>query len=341
MERLKSDIASKRIRPAYLFYGDEEYLKGYYLDRIEAALTEMYGGCGRATLSDESFSAEGFLNAVQNLGFGAMAQLVVLRNIDLAALASADKALTLDALKELPEGVCVILLYDDRYLESGDYQTRRGRKERMLASCKAATPIEFPIQSDGELTKWLCRRMEAAGSSLPQEAAAYMLTVCDRRMSALIGEVEKLAAYSYGRAVTKKDIDTVCLRSTEANVFDIVRNVLDGKRADALMRIDGCRKNGESSIAVTAALGAAFCELAAAKTAYDAGIRSPDKIAADCGIKASKIGFLREYLRKAPRIDAAKTAAAVITLSEIDAAQKSGGGDPWELLERAVTEITA
>ncbi|MPM49252.1 hypothetical protein SDC9_95980 [bioreactor metagenome] len=341
MERLKSDIGAKRIRPAYLFYGDEEYLKGYYLDRIAAVLAETYGDCGRVTLSDESFSAEGFLDAVQNLGFGAAGELVVLRNIDLTALSGDDKALVLETLKELPEGVCVVLLYDDRYLESGDYQARRGRKERMLASCKEATPIEFPIQSEGELTKWLCRRVEAAGSSLPQEAAGYMLTVCDQRMSALIGEVEKLAAYAYGRPVTKKDIDTVCLRSTEANIFDIVRDVLDGRRADALMRIDGCRKNGESYVAVTAALGAAFCELAAAKTAYDAGIRSPDKIAADCGIKSSKIGFVREYLRKAPRIDAAKTAQAVITLSEVDAAQKSGGGDPWELLERAVTEITA
>lgn len=341
MERLKSDIGAKRIRPAYLFYGDEEYLKGYYLDRIEAVLQEMYGGCGRATLTGENFSAEGFLDATQNLGFGATAQLVVLRNIDLAALAGDDKALIEETLRELPEGVCVILLYDDRYLESGDYQAKKGRKERMLASCKAATPIEFPIQSEGELTKWLCRRMEAAGSSLSPEAAGYLLTVCDRRMSALIGEVEKLAAYAGGLSVTKKDIGTVCLRSTEANIFDIVRFVMDGKRADALMRIDDCRKNGESYVAVTAALGAAFYELAAAKTAYDAGIRSADKVAADCGIKQSKIGFVREYLRKAPRIDAAKTAAAVITLSEVDAAQKSGGGDPWEVLERAVTEITA
>jgi len=341
MERLKSELGAKRIRPAYLFYGDEEYLKGYYLDRIAAVLAEMYGDCGRVTLSDENFTAERFLDAVQNLGFGAAGELVVLRNIDLTALSSEDKELIEEAIREMPEGVCVVLLYDDRYLESGDYQARRGRKERMLANCKAATPIEFPIQSEAELTKWLCRRMEAAGSTLPEGAAAHMLTVCDRRMSALIGEVEKLAAYAAGRPVTKKDIDAVCLRSTEANIFDIVRFVMDGKGADALMRIDDCRKNGESYVAVTQALGAAFCELAAAKAAYDAGIRSPDKIAADCGIKASRTWIIRDYLRRAPRTDAAKTEAAVITLSEVDAAQKSSGGDPWEVLERAVAEITS
>lgn len=341
MERLKSDIGAKRIRPGYLFYGDEEYLKGYYLDRIEAVLTEMYGGCGRATLTDENFSAEGFLDAVQNLGFGATAQLIVLRNIDIAVFGADDLTLIEDTIKELPEGVCVILLYDDRFLESGEYQAKKGRKERMLASCKAATPIEFPIQSEAELTKWLCRRMEAAGASLSPLMAEHMLEVCDRRMSALIGEVEKLTAYSGSRPVTKKDIDTVCLRSTEANIFDIVRLVLDGKRSDALMRIDDCRKNGESPIAVTAALGASFSELAAVKAAYDAGIRSAEKIATDFGVKASRTWIIRDYLRRSPRTDAAKTEAAVITLSEVDAAQKSGGGDPWEVLERAVAEITS
>ncbi|HWP79755.1 MAG TPA: DNA polymerase III subunit delta [Candidatus Acidoferrum sp.] len=340
MDRLKNDIASKRIRPCYLFYGDEEYLKEHYLDRIAATLEEAYGTCGRATLSDENFSAESFLDAVSNLGFGAAAQLVVLRNIDFAELAADDKALIESTVAELADGVCAVLLYDDRYLERGDYQARRGRKERMLSAVKTATAIEFPLQSEGELTKWLSRRMEAAGATLPPGAAGYLLTVCDRRMSALIGEVEKLAAYAAGRPVTKEDIDIVCMRSSEAGIFDIARFMMDGKRAKALMRIDECRKNGESYVAVTAALGAAFSELAAAKTAYDAGIRSAEKVAADFGIKNSKLGFLREYLRKAPGLDAAKAAAAVITLCEVDAAQKGGGGDPWELLDRAVMEIT-
>ncbi len=339
MERLKSDIGAKRIRPAYLFYGDEEYLKDHYLDRIAETLAAAYGGCGHVTLTDENFSAEVFLDAAQNLGFGAAGALVVLRNIDLAGLPGDDRELIEQTISELPEGVCVVLLYDDRYLESGDYQVKKGRKERMLSSCKAATPIEFPIQSEGELTKWLSRRVAAAGSSLPEGAARYLLTVCDRRMSGLIGEAEKLAVYASGREITTDDIDAVCTRDTSANLFDIVRFVIDGKVADALRRIDDCRKNGESYVAVTAALGAAFSELAAAKAAYDAGICSAEKVVADCGIKPSKTNFVRDYLRRAPRIDAAKTESAVIKLCEVDAAQKGGGGDPWELLERAVMEI--
>ena len=338
MERIKSDLRQKNIRPLYLFYGDEEYLKSYYIDEIAAALSELYGGCGRAVLTDEDFSMESFLDSVQNLGFGATAQLVVLRNVDIA-LFSADAKNQFDtAIEELSDGVCVVLLYDDRYLESGDYNVLRRKKERMLSVCNRSSAIEFPFQSDHELANWLIRRAAAADTELPRNVALYILDVCDRRMSGLVGEIEKLSAYAHGRTATKADVDAVCLRDLEANIFDIVRLVINGQCEKALIKIDGCRKNNESAIAITSALGSAFCELAAAKTAFDAKIKSADKVVLDFGIKATKTGFMRDYLSKAPTLDFSRITSAVITLHEVEVTQKQSG-DEWELLELAVMEL--
>ncbi len=339
MDRLKAAIKSGKLSPIYMFYGAEDYLKFYYTDEIEKLLKSANGSAERITLEAAEFDIDEFYDSLRNVGFFGASKLFILRNLNIDGMTATDKEKFFEATEDMDGSQSVVLLYDDNYLETGDYNAKKRRKEKLLASCDKALKVEFRLQSDDELAKWLSRRVTAAGATLPRDVAMYILSVCDRRMSSLVGETEKLGTYAAGREVTKDDVDRLCIRSFDADIFNIVSLVQSKNLSEALRKIEICKGNDESPIGIVAALGASFYEACATKAAYDAGIRSADKIAADFGIKANKLWLVREWLGKAARLDGDFLSRALTEVHEVDLAQKTGDGDKWELLERLVMEL--
>ena len=174
-----------------------------------------------------------------------------------------------------------------------------------------------------------------------EEALDYLLSRCDNKMTALAGELEKLAVLCGapgGGRVTRADVQSVAMPALAADIYEIVSCMTQRDYAGALRRLDACRKNRENPVAVTAALGTAFCELLFAKAAADAG---KTDVEADFKIRPSKRYFIRQYLRAAPGMDRNYAQMAVRVLAEVDILQKSSAADPWLLLEQGMERIHA
>lgn len=338
---LRRDLAAGRLSPCYLFYGEEDYLKRHYIDRVRQALEQAHGPAALTFLDEESFSLDRFYDATENLSFGVSAALLVLREVEPAALPKEEREILLQQLADLPEGVAVVLLYGDRYLAGAPDQRRR-RSQHIKDLSAQMRAVEFPLQSADALRDWMVRRLGASKLNIAGDAASLLLAQCDNRMVALATELHKLAALceSYGqRVVTREMVEAVALPGSEADIYEIVGCMTAQDYNGALRRLDRCRKNRESPVAVTAALGSAFCELLFVKAAYDAGQRKVDDILKRYGIKASKRYFIGRYLKDAPGLDRRYPARAVQVLAEVDRLQKSSAMDQWELLEQGIGRI--
>ena len=338
---LRRDLKAGRLSPCYLFYGEEDYLKRHCIEQVREALERAYGPTALTVLDEEHFTLDRFADSTENLSFGTAAQLLLLREVEPLALPGEDREALLAMLADLPEGVVVIFSFDERYLD-GTPDQRRRRSQYIKDLAAHMRVVEVPLQSGDALRDWMERRLGARGLSLAGDAAALLLAQCDNRMTVLATELDKLAALceSYGeRVVTRRMVEDVALPGSRADIYDIVGCMTAQDYNGALRRLDRCRKNRESPVAVTAALGGAFCELLFVKVAYDRGERRTDNILKQYGIKASKRYFIGRYLRDAATLEAAFPAHAVKVLAEVDRLQKSSAMDDWELLEQGLARI--
>ncbi|MBQ3077640.1 MAG: DNA polymerase III subunit delta [Clostridia bacterium] len=340
VDLLRRDLKARRLQSCYLFYGEEEYLKHHYREEIHKLLTHLYGTIERISFADD-FTADDFADAVETLPLTASGRLVTLRNIDPAALPKRDAGLVHELLNDLPEGVVVILWYDDTWL-AGTSDQRKRREKRISDLAKTAFAVEFPLQSRSALTVWAERRLSAQGLRADEDALEYLLSMSDNKMTALAGELDKLILLCQARGLlllTKQEVRELALPGSSADMYEIVTAVTAGDFDRALARLDACRRNNERPTAVTTALGNSFCELLYAKAAADAGHSSVDRVMKDFSIRPGKRYFIRQYLMGADRIDRSLPETAVRVLCRTDQLQKSSPADPWLLLEQAIEEI--
>ena len=337
---LRRELKARHLQSAYLFYGEEEYLKRHYIREIVRLFESRFGAPDVMTLG-EDFSRDAFEDAVETLTMGAAGRVIVLQGVEIALLQKADAVAVMELLEHLPQEVVVILSYDDAYL-TGDFERKKKREARLRELSKHCYTVEFPIQSHASLMNWAGRRLAAAGVTADEEALDYLLSRCDNKMTALAGELEKLAVLCGGKGggrVTRADVQSVAMPALAADIYEIVSCMTQRDYAGALRRLDACRKNRENPVAVTAALGTAFCELLFSKAAADAGKTDVEAVLSDFKIRPSKRYFIRQYLRAAGGMDREYVQMAVRVLAEVDALQKSSAADPWLLLEQGMERI--
>ena len=191
---------------------------------------------------------------------------------------------------------------------------------------------------------WAGRRLAAAGVTADEEALDYLLSRCDNKMTALAGELEKLAVLCGapgGGRVTRADVQSVAMPALAADIYEIVSCMTQRDYAGALRRLDACRKNRENPVAVTAALGTAFLRAAVCQGRGRRWQNRRGGRAVRLQDRPSKRYFIRQYLRAAPGMDRNYAQMAVRVLAEVDILQKSSAADPWLLLEQGMERIHA
>ncbi len=323
---------------AYVFYGEEEYLKNNYMSKLISTFSKQVGGAERTDFTQENFSVNELSDEINNMSFGASAKVIVLRNIDTASLDQADKKRLNLEIENADEYSLVIFHYDDMYL-AGAPDSVKSKRERITKLSKVATLVECKKATHKELTNWLSRHFQSHGKAVSERVLDYLVSVSDMKMSSLVGEVKKLCIYAGDGEVTVAHIDKLVRKSLEANVFDIAGFIVKKRYSEAIKRLDLCKKNKDSAVMINTILGNSMSELLYCKAAYDNGFKSAKDVVSDFKLSAAKEYFIRNHLREGENYDISLLKFAVKILMETDVAQKSGGGDEWILLESAIMEI--
>ena len=207
----------------------------------------------------------------------------------------------------------------------------------MKAVKKVATAIEFTEQDAGMLTGWVRKRFAAQGKAIERSDAEYLLFLSGSRMSALIPEIEKIAAHADGGAVTRADIDAAASRVPEAEVWRLT-DLMSQRKFDAAAELLGNKDN--HPIFLNALIGKQLRQLYALRCGLDAG-RSRRDVKELCGVSYD---FVFDKLSAAAKSYSAETLAELVALSaEYDFRMKGGDSkaDPAALLRELFARIAA
>ena len=332
-QQLKKDIAAGSLGTVYIFYGEETYLRGYYLDQavkklVPAGLEEF----NYHKLEGKGLTVQTLTELVEAMPMMAERTVVQVVDFDIFKLGEEQRKDLIALLEDFPDYCCLIFVYD--LLE---YKPNRSMKNLCKALDAHASVVKFEAQGRGDLLNWVGRRFRAAGKTIDAQTAEHLLFTCGNLMSGLIPEIGKIAAYAKGSTVTRSDIDAVAAPILEAQVFEMTAAVSKGDYDRAAEELGTLLKLQEEPFMLLAVLGRELRKLYTARLAIDYG-RDKFWLMERWNMRSDYPARL--LMEAARRVTTPWAAEAVRRCRQLDLRMKSASGvDGGEELKQFLMEL--
>ena len=330
-QKLKKDLSAGQLGQLYVFHGEETYLRDYYLGRLrELILTGGMGTFNLHELSAKDMSPHALEEAVDCLPMMADRTLVLVTDYDLYKAGEKEREEYIRIFSQLPDYCCLVFLYD--LVEyKGDARTKMA-----AALKKYGTVANFVRQDQGDLVDWVRRRFRALGKDIDSKLALDLIFLCGDLMNNLIGEIEKIGAYSKQKHITKADIEAVATPQLDAVVFRMTDAIGEGNFDRAMSVLGELYQMQEPPIKIMWSLGRQMRQLYSARLTLEQG-KGASYLASLWGIKPYPADKL---MHSARRFSLKWCRRAVIRCGQTDFAMKSTGQDAQELLTALLLELS-
>ena len=215
-QKLKTDLKEGNpLGNAYLFYGEESYLREYYLGEIRKRLIPAgFEEFNFHALEGKDLTAQSLTEMAEAMPMMAERTLIVVTDWDIYKLNEDQRERFIALLEDLPEYCCIVFVYD-----TVAYKQNKTVKKLCKAMDAHVTPIEFKAQDTSDLTAWIARRFKALGKQIDRQTAEYLIFLCGGLMTGLSQEIAKIGAYAKGEVITQRDIDAVADPVLSAEIF--------------------------------------------------------------------------------------------------------------------------
>lgn len=329
VEQLKNDLKRKQPSRFYVLYGEEDYLRRYYLEQLKKQLLdELTEGFNFHRMNGETFSLQALSDSLEALPMMAERSMVLVEDVDFFELPEGDREKLTALLSDVPDYCCLVLTYVD-------FKPDKRKRKLWEALEKNAVLAEFRYQSESDLRAWLARHFRAAGKQISSELCGYLLQQCGPSMTRLHGEVGKICSFSGAETIVRADIDAVVEPTVDAVVFQLSDALAQREFDRALALLTALQKLQTEPIPIVAAIGAQMRRLNAARLLQNEGKGAPE-LAELCGIAPFAAG---KTVTQARRLSERFCRQAVELCCEADYRLKTSYDDPGRVVELLILQL--
>lgn len=331
LQQLKRSIREKKTENLYIFHGDETFLLHHYLGELrKLLLDDLTESFNYHRLNNENFELSALAAAVENLPMMAEYTLVQVDDIDLFKMSEDQRGKVIEIISDIPEYCTLIFTY-----ETTPWKPDKRLKKLWDAIQSRSTVVEFAKQDPRELIPWITRHFAAKGKQISRELCVYLIDITGGTMTALSGEIQKIAAYSGADHIVKEDIDAVTEPVLDAVVFQMTDMLGKGQYAEALSKLQQLLKMQQEPLGILGAVGLHFRRIGTARILLDNGKTVSDLM---------KLTGLTNYpaqktMDTARRFRPAFCAKAAELILETDRGIKTSYDDPERLLELLILQL--
>ncbi len=335
---LKS-LIKEGVSGAYLLYGDEKYLVKTYSDRLSSfAENDPFKDFNFRIFEGDEYTLEDVYDSACAVPVMAERKCVIVR--DFAADKLDDKGLKAleGLLEDNPEDNCLVFSYAASSLAEKHMKNLAKLFEKHGYAC------EFGKLGDAELSRILERGAKSRGKTFAPGAASGMVQSVGSDLNLLSNELDKLCSYCGGDVITINDVNSVCVKSLDAKVFDMIRKLSDGKFDDAFHKLTDLLENRTEPTMIMGALISQYSDMYRCKALKESGLGASELSKYYANYRDNK-GAPKTY-----RIDSAAKNASLLTmrqmrrcieiLSQADRELKTSfSSDPRPLLEKTLVML--
>ena len=331
LQELKAAIRSGSPARLYIFHGEEVFLLNHYFGQLKKTLLDdLTESFNFHKLNNENFDIQSFADSVEAMPIMAEHTLVQVDEVDIFKLPEADRNKVAEILLDIPDYCTVVFTY-----ETHTWKPDKRFKKLWDAVQSNGIEVEFAKQGQRELIAWVSRHFLARGKRISNDLCAYLIDITGGTMTALAGEIAKIASYSGADEIVKADIDAVTEPVMDAVVFQMTDLLGEGKYGQALQKLQTLLKMQQEPLGILGAIGGHFRRLSAARTLLDNGRGAADLM---------KLYHLPDYPAR-KTMDAARRfrpefcAKAAELVLETDYKMKTSFDEPERLLELLILQL--
>lgn len=331
LQQLKLDIRNKQCRRLYFFHGEETFLLHHYLEQLrKLLLDELTESFNFHKLNNETFDIQSFADSVENLPMMAENTFVWVDEIDIFKMSEGDREKMIEILSDIPNYCTVVFTYI-----TTAWKPDKRLKKLWDAVEKNGTVVEFAKQDQRDLIPWVARHFASRKKQISNDLCAYLIDITGGTMTALSGEIDKIAAYSGADTIRKSDIDAVTEPVLDAIVFQMTDFLSQGEYGPALLKLQQLLKMQQEPLSILGAVGAHFRRLAAARILMDSG-KGSSELMRLCGLGDYPA---RKTLSAAGKFSSRFYAKAASLVMETDYKIKTSFDDTERLLELLILQL--
>ncbi|MDO5403293.1 MAG: DNA polymerase III subunit delta [Eubacteriales bacterium] len=209
MKTINEHIKINEFKSVYLIYGEEEYLKKQYRDKLKNAIISD-DTMNYSYYEGDKIQLNEVLAIAYTMQFFSERRLIIIENS--VFIKSSNEKLA-DYIKTLPDYLIMV------FVESA--VDKRNKVYKAIAERGYITEMNTP--STGQLQRWILGILKAEGKTIGKAAIELLLSKTGAGMDLIRTELEKLTAYCIDRnEVTLKDVEAVCVSQTTNKIFDMV-----------------------------------------------------------------------------------------------------------------------
>lgn len=308
MQQLIQDLKAQSYKPMYLLYGEEDYLRKQYRDKLKDALVPLDDTMNYHYYEGKDINVGEIIDLAETLPFFADRRVIILENSGLCK--SGGDALA-DYLKQPAESVIIILV-----------ETQTDKRSRLFKVIKEQGRVcEFIAQNEQTLKRWIASLAKQDNKKISEATTEYFLDKTGTDMANIRTEWEKLVCYAMDREVIEKeDIEVICTQRVSNRIFDMVEAIAKKQQKEALDMYHDLLSLKEPPMGILALIARQFNLMLQVKELQQKGLGGR--------LIADKVGLapfiVQKYERQASKFKMKELKEALSACVEADEAVKTG-----------------
>ena len=229
---LRSELQAGKVRPAYFFYGEEDFLTRTYTDMVIKTAGALEGD-GLNLLKVRGVpDMDKLSDFAESMPFFAPNKCVRITDLDPESLDNQQLKDMIKLVEELPETTVIVFALITTALD--DAKPKAKTKKLVETVEKRGAVCKFPLLSVNAVAGMAARKSAKAGCTLSAQDAAFLAERCGCSLTLLQTEVEKLCTYRQSGEITRADISALVPRTLDASAYDLSELLFAGNCGAAL-----------------------------------------------------------------------------------------------------------
>lgn len=331
-KQLKQHIKTKEFFSVYLIFGDESYLKQFYINTIVSRTVDP----AFESFNFERFDGKGLdlrdvYERAQLMPMMSDKRCIVVDDFKLDGLNEKDVKAMDEAFAALPESTVLIFRQDNV-----PFPKKSGKKV-MAVFDKYGAVCELNKRRGIDLYRPLISSAAKQNCNLDNVTAQYLVSCVGDDFNVLINELSKVCNYIGSGTITKADIDAVAVKTVDAKVYQLTKALIANNFDKAYEVLDSLVKQKTEPEYILGAIIGTYVDMYRVKVAAAGGER-PIALKESFNYRGREF-TIDNAVRDSSKLDISVLRRCLEALSEADMKLKTGRDSSTLVIEQLMVRL--
>lgn len=242
-----SKLKKDQLENYYLFLGDEEYMMKLAIEEIKKKYVDAnFETLNYSVIDGKNANLDTLINASETLPFMSPKKVVILKDVSsfLEELDDKSKEALYNNISNLGDFLILI------FMDAADSLKKNTKFYKMIK--KYDRQVEFTKLMGSDMSKWVGTIAKKNGKSISGANIKYFIDQTsynsknvDLNLYDLENEFLKIVDYAKDEEITKKDIDSILIKTIDVNIFDFLDAFSSKSIERSLMLFNQMHQSGE------------------------------------------------------------------------------------------------